>query len=271
MSVPTSLSQLSKTASLNSPAGTEPIGNNLAPYLNAAFAFIAQLADGSGISFASALNMNALQINNLANGTSSTDAINLGQLKSYEPIGTIKMWSGTATNASVQAAWGTNWALCNGQNGTPNLMDRFVIGAGNQYTTGANGGTTTYALSVANMPAHTHGVNDAGHNHGFNDPGHNHYVNDPGHVHGYPPGGWGQAGQDNGGGTFASAANQYGSRAAQNTYGSGTGIWLNASGTGCYLSASVTGISIQSNGSGAAFTVIPPYYALAYVMKISNT
>lgn len=47
MSVPTSINQLSTTPSLNSPAGTEPIGNNLAPYLNAAFAFIAQLEVGS--------------------------------------------------------------------------------------------------------------------------------------------------------------------------------------------------------------------------------
>lgn len=101
------------------------------------------------------------------------------------------------------------------------------------------------------VAVHSHGVNDGGHNHGFNDPGHNHGVNDPGHAHSYPPGGWGQAGQDNGGISGTSAPNQYGTfnRGIMNTNGSGTGIWLNASGTGAWLSPSGTGISIQNSGS----------------------
>ncbi|MBU9472105.1 hypothetical protein [Burkholderia multivorans] len=270
MSVPTSISQLSTTPSLNSPAGTEPIGNNLAPYLNTIFAFIAQLRDGSGLAQAQALNMKNYQINNLAPGVANSDALTVAQLKDYEPIGTIKLWSGSPAN--IFSAFGPNWVLCNGQNGTPNLTDRFVIGAGNSYSSGAAGGTTSYTISVANMPVHSHGVNDGGHNHGFNDPGHNHGVNDPGHAHSYPPGGWGQAGQDNGGISGTSAPNQYGTfnRGIMNTNGSGTGIWLNASGTGAWLSPSGTGISIQNSGSGQAMTIIPPYYALCYVMKISN-
>lgn len=268
MSVPTSISQLSTTPSLNSPAGTEPIGNNLAPYLNTMFAFIAQLANGSALNQSQALNMKNYQINNLAPGVANSDALTVAQLKDYEPIGTIKLWSGTPAN--IYSAFGPNWVLCNGQNGTPNLQDKFVVGAGNAYASGATGGATSYTLSVANMPVHSHGINDPGHNHGVNDPGHNHGVNDPGHAHGYPPGGWGQAGQDNGGITGTSGANQYGSRASQNTYSSGTGIWLNASGTGIWLNGSGTGISVQNAGSGTALTIIPPYYALCYVMKIAN-
>ncbi|WP_179400690.1 hypothetical protein [Burkholderia guangdongensis] len=270
MSVPTSISQLNTTASLNSPAGTEPIGNNLSLYLNAAFAFIAQLANGSALTQSQALNMNSYQINNVAAGVANTDAVIVSQLKSLIPVGTVMMWSGAIAN--IPSVWGSDWALCNGQNGTPNLMDKFVVGAGNLYAPGATGGSTSVTLSASNMPVHNHGVNDPTHNHYVNDPTHNHYVNDPQHAHSYPPGGWGQAGQDNGGISGTSAPNQYGTfnRGIMNTNASGTGIWLNASGTGIWLNGSGTGISIQNAGAGQPFTVTPPYYALCYVCKISS-
>ncbi len=54
------------------------------------------------------------------------------------------------------------------------------------------------------------------------------------------------------------------------TNGSGTGISIAGSGTGIWLNGSGTGISIQNSGSGQAMNIIPPYYALCYVMKISN-
>ncbi|MFM0555757.1 hypothetical protein P0D69_32995 [Paraburkholderia sediminicola] len=270
MSVPLSISQLSTTPSLNSPAGAEAIGNNLALYLNAHAAFIAQVANASGFTPASAISMNSFQINNVAAGTAATDAVNKSQLNSYLPIGTVLTWSGAVAN--IPSVWGSNWALCNGQNGTPNLMDRFIIGAGNGYAVGATGGTTSYALSTANMPAHTHGVYDPGHAHAVSDPGHAHSIYDPGHAHSIPPGGWGQAGQDNGGISGTSAPNQYGtfSGGIMGTYPSGTGIGIYGAGTGIGIYGSGTGIQIGSTGSGAAFTVIPPYYALAYVMKIAN-
>ena len=70
------------------------------------------------------------------------------------PIGGIIMWSGTI------AAIPSGWALCNGQtvNGkiTPDLRDRFVIGAGNTYAVGSTGGSTNATLSSANLPAHSH-------------------------------------------------------------------------------------------------------------------
>jgi hypothetical protein len=51
------------------------------------------------------------------------------------PSGVIVMWSGATT--SIPAGW----ALCNGTSGTPDLRDRFVIGAGSTYAVGATGGT----------------------------------------------------------------------------------------------------------------------------------
>jgi hypothetical protein len=56
------------------------------------------------------------------------------------PVGGIIMWSGTAVP--------DGWALCNGQitNGiqTPNLTDRFIIGSGGSYSTNNSGGTSTH-------------------------------------------------------------------------------------------------------------------------------
>lgn len=54
------------------------------------------------------------------------------------PSGCIIMWSGTTSNIP------TGFALCDGNNGTPDLRDRFIIGAGNTYTAGATGGATTH-------------------------------------------------------------------------------------------------------------------------------
>lgn len=53
------------------------------------------------------------------------------------PVGSIVIWSGSI--ASIPAGW----ALCDGSSGTPNLQDKFVIGAGNSYAVGATGGVAT--------------------------------------------------------------------------------------------------------------------------------
>lgn len=64
--------------------------------------------------------------------------------------GIIVMWSGVTNNIP------SGWVLCNGSNGTPDLQDRFVVGAGNTYDVGAAGGEATHTLTVAEMPAHSH-------------------------------------------------------------------------------------------------------------------
>ena len=56
------------------------------------------------------------------------------------PTGAIMMWSGEST------AIPTGWVLCNGENNTPDLRDRFVVGAGNSYAVGATGGSSTTTL-----------------------------------------------------------------------------------------------------------------------------
>ena len=81
------------------------------------------------------------------------------------PAGVITMWSGSI--ASIPSGW----LLCNGSGGTPDLRDRFVMGAGSTYAVGAVGGSSVAFLSTANLPAHTHTGTTAStsiaHTHGF--------------------------------------------------------------------------------------------------------
>lgn len=82
-----------------------------------------------------------------------------GQKLNLIPSGIISMWSG-ATNAIP-----TGWSLCNGENGTPDLRDKFIVGAGGNYEAGATGGNTSTTISgntgettltIAQIPSHSH-------------------------------------------------------------------------------------------------------------------
>ncbi|SHF15683.1 Microcystin-dependent protein [Tissierella praeacuta DSM 18095] len=66
------------------------------------------------------------------------------------PKGAILMWSGSNTTIP------SGWALCNGINGTPDLRDRFIVGAGRAYSIGATGGEKEVKLTEAQMPKHSH-------------------------------------------------------------------------------------------------------------------
>ncbi|XOF35104.1 MAG: hypothetical protein ACL93V_07400 [Candidatus Electrothrix sp. YB6] len=78
------------------------------------------------------------------------------------PKGGIIMWSGAAD------AIPPGWALCNGRNGTPDLRDRFIVGAGGAYPVQATGGEEAVALTEDNMPQHRHEITvskDGSHRH----------------------------------------------------------------------------------------------------------
>lgn len=53
----------------------------------------------------------------------------------------------------------SGWYLCDGNNGTPDLRDRFIVGAGNSYSQGATGGANSVTLTVNQIPAHAHTFN----------------------------------------------------------------------------------------------------------------
>jgi len=124
------------------------------------------------------------------------------------PAGVIVMWSGTVATVP------TGWYLCDGNNGTPDLRDRFIVGA-KQDDAGVaktnvsgsltqSGGEATHTLTIAEMPAHDH---------------------------------------------------------SYTVLGGGSGVSYHA---GSFKV--VNGIT-GSTGGGTAHNTLPPYYALAFIMK----
>jgi hypothetical protein len=84
-----------------------------------------------------------------AAGTSANDYVTIGQLS-----GLIALWSGSIATIP------TGWFICDGANGTPDLRDKFVVGAGATYAVAATGGSKD-----AVVVSHTH-IQDA-HGHGI--------------------------------------------------------------------------------------------------------
>lgn len=65
------------------------------------------------------------------------------------PSGLIAMWSG------IISAIPSGWVLCDGTNNTPDLRDRFIVGAGSTYPVAATGGAVTATTSAAGLHSHT--------------------------------------------------------------------------------------------------------------------
>lgn len=131
----------------------------------------ADLLDGESANFyRNASNLNA--------GTISSSLL---PVINSVPSGAILLWSG-ASNALP-----SGYVLCDGNNSTPDLRDRFVVGAGSTYAVNSTGGANNVTLATANLPSHTHGTGN--HSHGVNShthstPNHSHGVNS--HTHSTP-------------------------------------------------------------------------------------
>ena len=134
------------------------------------------------------------------------------------PSGAILLWSGSIGSIP------SGWLLCDGTSGTPNLRDRFVVGAGSTYAVAATGGSAD-AVVVS----------------------HTHTITDPTHTHTTSPG-------TSLVGTAIQAAP---GGAVQNP---GTPSTLS-------IVAASTGITIDTAGVSGTNQNLPPYYALAYIMK----
>jgi len=139
------------------------------------------------------------------------------------PTGVITMWSGTIATIP------SGWLLCDGTNSTPDLRNRFIVGAysdtaGVAYTTITGANTQIGGSKDAIVVSHTHTAT----------------VTDPGHVH---------AGVQQSG----SAAN-------------GGGPLTVTSGN---TASATTGISVANSTTGSSGTNanLVPYFALAYIMK----
>jgi hypothetical protein len=88
----------------------------------------------------------------------ATTAFVAAAITTVFPSGGIIIWSGSA------AAIPSGWVLCNGSNSTPDLRDKFVVGAGSTYAVGATGGS---ANAIVVSHTHTATVTDPGHTHSY--------------------------------------------------------------------------------------------------------
>lgn len=156
-----------------------------------------------------------------AAGTSTTQAATTefvqAALSALLPSGVITMWSGAVSSIP------TGWLLCNGASGTPDLRNRFIVGAGSTYAVAATGGSTD---AVVVSHTHTATVTDPGHNHSYTAPSGIQLLN--------------------GGGQLA----------VYTTVAATTG-------------SKTTGITVANTAAGVSGTNanLPPYYALAYIIK----
>lgn len=165
------------------------------------------------------------------------------QINTPIPTGVIVMWSGSVNSIP------SGWYLCNGSNGTPNLTDRFIVGAGSAYAVGVTGGANEVTLSATQIPAHTHDITASTSSAGA----HSHTLTDPGHAHSYTT--VTGAGGIGGGYNYGQSGTSTGSAV--------TNISVNSGGAHTH---SVTATA-SSVGGGLAHENRPPYYALAYIMK----
>jgi len=89
--------------------------------------------------------------NRLTAGSFAGDGSALTGVESFV-TGMIILWYGDTSNVP------TGFVLCDGNNSTPDLRDRFVIGAGNNFSAGNTGGNNSLTLTEANLPSHQHFV-----------------------------------------------------------------------------------------------------------------
>lgn len=172
------------------------------------------------------------------------------------PTGLISIWYGAVDSIP------DGWALCDGTNGTPDLRDRFVLGAGSKYGVGAKGGEEAVTLTVDQMPKHDHVETERG-------------VNDSTQIYpkfmcsgapipsSYTPKNYGAK-------KFSYAA--YGKN---DLITSSDGVSLMQSDSASdYPVQSVVGsrqayaMKTYQTGGGTAHNNMPPYYALCYIMKL---
>ena len=147
------------------------------------------------------------------------------------PSGVIVMWSGSIASIPV------SWYLCNGSNSTPDLRNKFIIGAYSDtasvaYTTITGANTQTGGTKDAIVISHTHTAT----------------ITDPGHTHTT---------------TFSYVSNSPTGPFDANASGTPSNIFKNT------INSNTTGITVSNSTEGSSGTNanLVPYYALAFIMK----
>jgi hypothetical protein len=151
------------------------------------------------------------------------------------PSGGIFLWSGSI--GSIPAGY----VLCNGSNGTPDLRDRFVVGAGSTYAVNATGGSAD-----AIVVSHTHTADQDGHSH-------------------FIAGGSQSALLNN-----SNVLSQTGNVSSGLLPNENFEYSLLGGGTSATIGLTNTvdpAITVTTVGVSATNANLPPYYALCYIMK----
>jgi hypothetical protein len=165
-----------------------------------------------------------------SNTDDSTNIATTAFVRDIIPSGLISMWSGTIATIP------SGWLLCDGSNSTPDLRNRFIIGANADDAGVAK-------TNITGSPTQTGGTKDAivvSHTHTAT-------VTDPGHKHRY---------RQTGNSTGVSSISR-------------TGLSSAFTDSDDLLETSTTGISVSNNTAGSSGTNanLNPYYALAFIMK----
>lgn len=202
--------------------------------------------------------------------------------------GMIVMWSGLLTDIGVGALAG--WALCDGSNGTPNLRDRFILGAGNKLPGALNSLSTIdtsvdgshvhtnngTVLTLAQLPSHTHPVSATGSGGGATDlnGGHQHQINfnDPAI----------RSGTDSGQGKFATGGSSADAASLPTMFTDlmahhihGVSVTVSVAGTAAAVGSNQSHTHGMTTSGSHSHTLtspnvreVVPYYALAFIMKL---
>lgn len=158
------------------------------------------------------------------------------------PLGVITLWYGSIGSVP------TGWYLCDGANGTPDLRDKFIVAAGSTYAVGATGGS---ANSVVVSHDHTYSTTTGSGG------------SASGTILARIGSDFGAFQSDSGTGVFAASGSSLPNR------------MQGAAGTGSNSSVTMTIPTHTHTVSGTTTTAgvsgtnanLPPYYALAYIMK----
>ena len=181
------------------------------------------------------------------------------------------MWSGASD------AIPSGWLLCNGENNTPDLRNRFIVGAGSSYSVGNTGGSDSVTLTTEQIPSHTHEHNLSAasggahsHSHSFSISLSNLSCSSAGkHTHNIAMGI-----NDSMYGDYPQLATTISSTGVTTTSSgshthtiSGSGTLSGSISSGGAHAHSISG-SISNTGGGQSHENRPPYYALCFIMKI---
>lgn len=199
---------------------------------------------------------NALPLpNSVANAGTSLLYARQDHIHPYDPVvvipsGAIIMWSGLLNTIP------SGWVLCDGSNGTPDLRDSFIVGAGNKYNPKNTGGR-----SDAVIVSHTHTASSTFT--GSPMTAHTHTITDPGHVHALP-----DSANPSGDGAYFDSATGTITRTFDTTSAL-TGVSVNSASAGTpsgtvTTTVDLSGVDINTTPD----TNLPPYVALAFIMKL---